>query len=68
MITEDSLWIEPKGFEQFPVSDWSMWTFLANSSKFFDVQHGDRRYFANWCSNKYINNKAYFDNIFSYIH
>ena len=62
LITQEVQWVEPKGFEQFKISDWAMYAFFANSARYFEVEDGDRRYFVLRGNEKYKGNKEYFDN------
>ena len=62
LITQEVQWVEPKGSEQFKISDWAMYAFFANSATYFEVEDGDRRYFVLRGNEKYKGNKAYFDN------
>lgn len=60
LLTEDVLWVEPKGVDAFQVDNFANYVFCSNNFDSIYLAGSDRRYTIIKFSEKYMGNEAYF--------
>jgi hypothetical protein len=65
LITEKKIQFEKKGEMAINLNDFSRFVFTSNNNVPIKIEQDDRRFVVLKCSNKYLNNKKYFDNFFN---
>jgi len=64
LITDDTILVEPKGFETYEIDNHSNFIFTTNHDFTIKLEKNDRRYACFECNDKYMNNHEYFNNLY----
>lgn len=63
LISENKQIVEKKGLDPFEIDDYNNYMFFSNNPNPIKISSNDRRYMISNCSDKYVGNHNYFENL-----